>query len=94
MYSSAIPGLSVFCDWLFFVISGVSVETAANFLLLTNVAMILQKKLCQLWRLNWFFKFVTKILISSVTRRKDFQQKQTTNDFKLSTIPRDYTFIN
>ena len=32
MYSSANPGLSVFCDRLFLVISGVSVETAAYFL--------------------------------------------------------------
>ena len=53
MYSPVIPRLSVFCDWLFLVISGVSLETAANFLLFLNVAMILREKLCQLCRLNW-----------------------------------------
>ena len=53
MYSSAIPGLSVFCDWLFLVFAGVSLEAAANFLLFLNVATILRKKLRQLCRLNW-----------------------------------------
>ena len=43
MYSSAIPGLSVFCGWLFLVFSGISLESAANFLLLLNVAMILRE---------------------------------------------------
>ena len=55
MYSWAIPGSSVFCDWLFLVISGVSLETAANFLLFHNVSMILKENLYQFWRLNWFF---------------------------------------
>ena len=55
MYFWAIPGPSVFCDWLFLIISGVSLETAAKFLLFLNVAMILFEKVCQLWRLNWFF---------------------------------------
>ena len=42
MYSSAILGLSVFCDWLFHEFSGVSLEPAANFLLFLNVAIILR----------------------------------------------------
>ena len=54
MYSSAIPGWSVFCNWLFLSVAGVSLETAANFLLLVNVDMILKEKLCQLWRMIWF----------------------------------------
>ena len=54
MYTLAIPGLSVFCDWLFLLFAGVSRETAANFLSILNVALILREKLCQLWRLNWF----------------------------------------
>ena len=45
MYSSAIPGLSVFGDWLFLVNFGVCLETAANFLLFLNVAIILREKL-------------------------------------------------
>ena len=53
IYSWAIPGSSVFCDWLFFVFSGIFVETAANCLLFLNVAMILREKLRQLRRLNW-----------------------------------------
>ena len=68
-YSSAISELSVFCDWLFLVFSGVSLETTANFLLFLNVAMILRKKLCHLWRLNWFL-FYNKVLIFSIMRRK------------------------
>ena len=42
MYFSAIPGLSVFYDWLFLVFSGVSLETAANFILFLNVAIIVK----------------------------------------------------
>ena len=57
MYFSAIPGLSVFCGWLFYLFSGVSLETAPNFLLSLNVAMILREKLFQFWRLNWFFSW-------------------------------------
>ena len=51
MYSSAIPGLSVFCDWLFLVFSGVSLETSANLRLFLNVAIILKEKLvsCEDW---------------------------------------------
>ena len=45
MYSSAIPGLSVLCDWLFFVFSGVSLEAAANFFLFPNFAVILRGKI-------------------------------------------------
>ena len=59
IYSSVISGLSVFCDWLFLVFSGVSLETAANFLLFLKVAMILREKFCQLWRLSWIL-FITK----------------------------------
>ena len=76
MYSSAIPGSSVFCDWLFLVFSGVSIETACNFLLFLNVAMILREKLCQLWRLNWFLNFVTKMSISSIMREKDLNKSK------------------
>ena len=58
MYSSAIPGWSVFCDSLFPVLSGVSLETAANFFLFLNVDMILRENLlCELWKLNWFLIF-------------------------------------
>ena len=88
MYSSAIPGLTVFGDWLYLVISGVSLETAANLLAFLNVAMILREKLCQLWRLNWFFKFVTTISISSIMSENRFQQKQTVDDVNFSTIKR------
>ena len=77
MYSWAIPGSNVFRDWLFLVISGVSLETAANFLLFLNFSMILREKLCQLWRLNWFFIFITEVLISSYYEGKG----QTVNVF-------------
>ena len=45
MYSPAISGLSVFCDWLFLVFSGVPLETAANFLLFLSVAINQREKL-------------------------------------------------
>ena len=65
MYSWAIPGSSMFCDWLFLVFSRVSLETASNFLFFLNVVMIPREKFCQLWRLNWVFNFITKGNISS-----------------------------
>ena len=54
MYSWANPGSSVFCDWLFLVFVGVSLEIAANFPLFLNVAMILREKFCQLRKLDCF----------------------------------------
>ena len=65
MYSWAISGSSVFRDWLFLVFSGVSLETAAIFLLFLKVAMLLREKFYQQYRLNWSFIFVIKVLISS-----------------------------
>ena len=65
MYSWAISGSSVFHDWLFLVFSGVSLETAAIFLLFLKVAMLLREKFYQQYRLNWSFIFVIKVLISS-----------------------------
>ena len=75
MYSSAIPGLSVFCDWLFLVFSSASLETAANFLWLPKVSMTLREKPCQLRRLNWML-FVTKMSISSIMRGKGFNESK------------------
>ena len=69
MYSSAIPGLSVFCDWLFLVFSGVSPETATNTLLFLNVAIILREKL--VGSEDWIdFYFLNKLVISSFMREK------------------------
>ena len=57
MYSSAIPEFSAFCDWLFLVVSGISLETAVYFFLLLNVATILREKLvsCEDWNDLLFF---------------------------------------
>ena len=93
MYSSAITGSSMFFDSLFLVYFGACLKTAVTFPLFLNVAMILREKLCQLWKLNWFFVFVTKMSICSIVREKEFQQKQTVNDVKLSTITKGYQFI-
>ena len=51
MYSWAIPRSSVFCDSMFLVFSGVSLEIAASFLLFLKVAMILRKSSvsCEDW---------------------------------------------
>ena len=45
MYSSAITGLTVFCDWLFLLFSGISLETSANFLFFLSVAIFLKETL-------------------------------------------------
>ena len=87
MYPSAIPGLSLFCDWLFFVYSGVPLETASSFFLFVNVAMILRTNLCQLC--SYLFN---KSGISSILREK-VSNKQTVNDENLSTIPKRLQFI-
>ena len=69
MYSSPIYGLSVFCGWLFLVFSGISPETAANFLLFLNFAIILREKL--VGSEDWIdFNFFNKLLISSFMREK------------------------
>ena len=45
MYSSVILGTDVFCDWPFLgLTSYVSLETAANFRLFLNVAVLLEGK--------------------------------------------------
>ena len=78
MYSWAISGSSVFCDWLFLVFSGVSLETAANFLLFLKVVIILRETFCQQWRLNWRFYFYNQQWWSPLfMREKGFNKKQT-----------------
>ena len=57
IYSWAVSGSSVFCDWLFLVFSGVFPVNAANLLLFFKNALILREKFCQLWRLNWSYFF-------------------------------------
>ena len=47
-------GLTVPCFY------GVPLETAANFLLLLNVAIFLREKLCHLWSLNWILNVYQK----------------------------------
>ena len=42
----------------------------ANFLLFLKVATVLREKFSQLWRLNWSFIFITKVLISSYFEEK------------------------
>ena len=73
MYSWAISGSSVFCYWLFLVLSGVCLETAADFLLFLKVAMILREisVSCEDWII---FQFVTKVSISSIMRGKGFNK--------------------
>ena len=80
MYSWAIPGSSVFCHWLFLVFSGVSLETAANFLLFFKVAMILGES-CQLWRLYWIL-IIQQRRISRLIMRETVQSKQTVNAYQ------------
>ena len=60
MSSWEVSGSSVFCDYLFLVFSGVSLETAASFLLFLTVAMILRETFCQQWRVNWTFLLLAK----------------------------------
>ena len=93
MYSWAISGSSVFCDWLFLVFSGVSLETAANFPFFLKVAMILREKLCHLWRLNWSFIFYNDVSICSTMREKGFNNGKQLMIHKLSAIPEGYQFI-
>ena len=93
MHSSDITGSSVLYDWLFLVLAGVSLETAANFLSILNVAMIPREKLSQLWRLIWFFKLVTKNVNLFYFEAKGLQQKQTVDDFQLSTLQKGYQFL-
>ena len=73
----ATSGSSVFCNWLFLVYSGVSLETAASFFLFLKVAMILREKFSQQWRLNWSFLFQSTVIISSLLGGKMVSKMQT-----------------
>ena len=48
MYSSVIPGLSVFYDWLFLVFSCVSLKTATNFLFFSHCCHNSEGETCEL----------------------------------------------
>ena len=61
MYSSAILGWIVFCDWLLLVSSGVSLETGVNFLLFLNVAVFLRKSLSVVKTELIFFKQIVDL---------------------------------
>ena len=93
MYSWANSGSSVFCDRLFLVFSGVSLETAANFLLFPNVAKILREKFCQWWRLNWSFIFYNKSVDLLLLWGKCFNENKTVNDFNKRYNTRRLQFI-
>ena len=69
MYSSAIPGLGVCCDWFFLIFSGVFLENAAKFLFFLNVAIILREKLVSCGD-GIDFYFLNKLLISSPITEK------------------------
>ena len=71
MYCSSTPGLSVFYDWLSFEFSGVSLETAANFFLFLNVAIIRREKLVTL--IDWIDFYFFNILFSCFYEEKRFQ---------------------
>ena len=92
MYSRALSGSSVFCDWLFLVLSRVSLETAANFRLFLKVAMILREKVCQMQRLNWSFVFLTRVLISSYYEGKVSIKTERLMISIKGTIPKGYKF--
>ena len=81
MFSWAIPGSKEFCHRLFLVFCVVSLENAANFLLLFNVAMILRQELCELWTPNWFLP-CNKSVDLLYYEGKGFQQRQMVKDFK------------
>ena len=86
MYSSAIPGLSVFCDWLFVVFFGVSLKTTANFLLCHDS----EWKALSVVKSELIFNFVTTNVDLLYYEGKKFQQKQTVNDVEFGTIPKGY----
>ena len=74
MWSWVASGSSVFCTLLFLVLSGVSMETAASFLLFRKVAMRLRVKFYQRWRLNLcFYLYNSKNLLLLWGKR--FQSK-------------------
>ena len=65
-------GSSTFCPLLLLLPSGVSLETAANFLLFLNVAILLEGKSCQWLRLN--LSLLVLIKVSSKSEGIKFQQ--------------------
>ena len=92
MYSSVNPWLNVFCEWLFLVLSGVSLETADNFLLFLDVAIILKEKLRQLWKLNWYIFLLQIVDLLFYEGKVSNKCKQLTME-SLITIPERLQFI-
>ena len=93
MYCWATPGSSAFCDWVFLVFSGVSLETATNFLLFLKIAMILRKKFCQLWRLNWFFQIYYRSVDLLLLWGKSFKEGKQLTFPKTSVIPKAIIYL-
>ena len=96
MSSWAVCGSSVFCGWLFLVLLGFSLETAANFLLFLNVAMmhdagekVLSNVKIEL-NLLFFFKFEYLLLL----RGKSFNKSKLLMTSKISVIPKATKLYN
>ena len=92
MYSWAISGSSnAICDCLFLVFPGVSLTTAANFLLFFKVAMVPREKFCQQCIPNWSIYFCNQQWLSPpIMRENDFNKMQTVIDINFGTIPKGY----
>ena len=84
MYFWAISASNGFCGWMFMILLGGSLETAAHFLFFLQVDLILREKFCQQWILNWgFFCFYNQqwwYLV--IMRGKCFNKNKTVIDFK------------
>ena len=105
MYSSAIPGLSVFCDWLFLVFSGVSLETAPNLFLFLIVAIILRELLvsCEVLIGFLFFQRIDDVLcyewegFNKMQRVKDgkleYNTRKATTYIKINVLSFSYLYL-
>ena len=83
MYSSVTPGTNVFCDWLFLVISCVSLETTANFRLFLSVSILPKGKNSTIVKTELFFYSLNELLRATecsffFNEESDFNQKQST----------------
>ena len=83
MYSSTTPTTNVFCDWLFLVISCVSLETTANFSLFLSAAILPKEKSQQLVKTDLIFYFLNEFLRATeysffFNEELDFNHQQTT----------------